>query len=251
MGVGQRARGVHSHACHVRGVTFALSLLSLIATTVRAEMYYYRDDEGAYHFTNAPRPGAARFVFDQPLADLSSTPATLAATGRGFAPWTAKSPDQANPRPVAARAQRGRGAAAQRAFGAAAYDEVIAEYAERYQVDPALVRAVIHAESGFDRLAISSKGARGLMQLMPATARERGCRNPFDPDDNVHAGVEQLRVLLDEHGKNLPRALAAYNAGSNPVARYRGIPPYAETEQYVARVLRLRRDYLRKQRLAR
>ena len=215
--VGQRARGVHSRACGVRRATFALSLLSLVATTVRAEMYSYRDDEGAYHFTNAPRPGATPFVFDQPLADLSSTPTTLAAHG----------------------------------LGVSAYDEVIAEYAERYQVDPALVRAVIQAESGFNRLAISPKGARGLMQLMPATARTRGCRNPFDPDDNVHAGVEQLRVLLDEHGENLPRALAAYNAGSNPVARYRGIPPYAETELYVARVLRLRRDYLRKQRLAR
>ena len=241
--MGQCVRVVHSHACGVRGATFVLCLLSLIATTVRAELYCYRDDEGAYHFTNAPRPGATPFVFEQPLADLSSTPGTLAATGRGFAPWTAKSPDQANPRPVAARAQNG--------LGGSAYEEVIAEYAERYQVDPALVRAVIQAESGFNRLAISPKGARGLMQLMPATARKRGCRNPFNPDDNVHAGVAQLRVLLDEHGENLPRALAAYNAGSNPVARYRGIPPYAETELYVARVLRLRRDYLRKQRLAR
>jgi len=241
--VGQRARGVHSRACGVRRATFALSLLSLVATTVRAEMYSYRDDEGAYHFTNAPRPGAIPYVFDQPLADLSMTPATLAVRGRKFAQWTAKSPDQANLRPLTARAQH--------RFGVSAYDEVIAEYAERYQVDPALVRAVIQAESGFNRLAISPKGARGLMQLMPATARKRGCRNPFDPEDNVHAGVEQLRALLDEHAENLPRALAAYNAGSDPVARYRGIPPYAETELYVARVLRLRRDYLRKQRLAR
>ena len=100
--MGQRVREVHSHACGVRGAMFALGLLSLVATTVRAELYSYRDDEGAYHFTNSPRPGATRFVFEQPLADLSSTPATLAATGRGFAPWTAKSPDQANPRPLAA-----------------------------------------------------------------------------------------------------------------------------------------------------
>jgi soluble lytic murein transglycosylase-like protein len=88
------------------------------------------------------------------------------------------------------------------------------------------------------------------MQLMPKTARDRGCRNPYDADDNIHAGVEHLRMLLDEHPESLPRALAAYNAGSQPVARYRGIPPYTETEQYVSRVLRYRRQYLRQQRLA-
>lgn len=89
------------------------------------------------------------------------------------------------------------------------------------------------------------------MQLMPATAREHGCHNPYDADANIHAGVEHLRTLLDAHGENVPRALAAYNAGSKPVARYHGIPPYAETEQYVSRVLRLRREYRRKLLLAR
>jgi soluble lytic murein transglycosylase-like protein len=216
MRVGERAKGVHSRAWGVRRASFALVLLGSVATTARAELYYYLDGEGAYHFTNSQRPGTMPFVFERPLADLSAVEPKRPSTDTR-----------------------------------AAYDDVILESADRYRVDPALVRAVIQAESGFNRLAISPKGARGLMQLMPATARQRGCRNPFDAGDNVHAGVEHLRVLLDEHGENLPRALAAYNAGSSPVARYRGIPPYAETEQYVARVLRLRRNYLRKQRLAR
>jgi soluble lytic murein transglycosylase-like protein len=88
------------------------------------------------------------------------------------------------------------------------------------------------------------------MQLMPATARARGCQNPYDARANIEAGVEHLRALLDEHGKNLPRVLAAYNAGSRSVGRYHGIPPYAETEQYVTRVLLYRREYLRSERLA-
>jgi soluble lytic murein transglycosylase-like protein len=88
------------------------------------------------------------------------------------------------------------------------------------------------------------------MQLMPATARARGCKNPYDPRANVEAGVRHLRALLDEHKMNLPRVLAAYNAGSGSVGRYQGIPPYAETEEYVARVLLYRRQYLRSERLA-
>jgi soluble lytic murein transglycosylase-like protein len=126
---------------------------------------------------------------------------------------------------------------------------VLADAAARHGVEPELVRAIIRAESAFNRVAVSPKGARGLMQLMPDTARRRGCRNAYDARANIEAGVEHLRVLLDKHHKNLPRVLAAYNAGSQSVGRYHGIPPYAETEEYVARVLRYRREYLRAERL--
>ena len=128
-------------------------------------------------------------------------------------------------------------------------DAVIDRYATAAGVEPALVKAVIRAESGFDRHAVSARGARGLMQLMPRTAHRHGCANAFDTEENVRAGVAELRLLLDRYQQNLPRVLAAYNAGSEPVDRYRGIPPYAETQTYVSRVLLFRRQYLREQRL--
>ena len=112
------------------------------------------------------------------------------------------------------------------------------------------MKAVIRAESSFHPRAVSWKGARGLMQLMPATARDLGCRNVFDPAENVEAGTKQLRALIDQYGWNLPRVLAAYNAGEASVDRYHGIPPYTETRAYVAQVLRYRREYLRPTRIS-
>ena len=114
---------------------------------------------------------------------------------------------------------------------------MITEYAERYQVDPALVRAVIHAESGFNRLAISPKGARGLMQLMPATARGYGVTNPYDPKQSIDAGTRYLAGQLDRFGGDVSLALAAYNAGPGAVERFGGVPPYPETQRYVASIL--------------
>ena len=111
--------------------------------------------------------------------------------------------------------------------------------AARYGVPERLVTAVIHAESGFNPRAVSHRGAAGLMQLMPATAALLGVRDVFDPAENVDAGVRHLRGLLDRLGHDLPLALAAYNAGEQAVARHRGIPPYPETQDYVARIMRL------------
>ncbi len=119
------------------------------------------------------------------------------------------------------------------------YDRWIAEMARRYRIDRRLILAVIAVESDFDPRAVSRKGAMGLMQLMPATARRYGVRNPFDPYENIHAGVRHLRYLIRRYGGNLRLALAAYNAGENAVDRYGGIPPYPETRQYVRSVLRL------------
>jgi soluble lytic murein transglycosylase-like protein len=118
-------------------------------------------------------------------------------------------------------------------------DQAVTMAAARHNVDPNLVRAVIKVESNFDSNAVSSKGAMGLMQLMPATARELNVKNPFDPDQNVDAGVRHLRHLLDNYHGDVRLTLAAYNAGSNAVARSAGVPHYAETQNYVRRITSL------------
>ncbi len=123
------------------------------------------------------------------------------------------------------------------------FDAIVAEAARLYRVDQALVRAVIHAESGFNPAAVSPKGAAGLMQLMPDTAQRYGVHNAFNPSENVFGGVHYLRDLLRMFGNNRTLAVAAYNAGENAVSRYGAVPPYAETANYVKRVLALQVDY--------
>jgi hypothetical protein len=112
-------------------------------------------------------------------------------------------------------------------------DRIIEEAAARHHVDPNLVRAVIKVESNFNPSAVSRKGAMGLMQLMPATARKFNVNNPFDPRQNVDAGVQHLKRLLDNFGGNVGLTLAAYNAGEAAVNRNNGVPPYAETQRYL------------------
>jgi len=124
------------------------------------------------------------------------------------------------------------------------YDELIREAADMNRLEYALVKAVIRAESDFDRMAISPKGARGLMQLMPATASDYQVRNSFHPRDNIAAGCRHLRMLLDRYGGSVELALAAYNAGQRRVDECGGVPPIAETQEYLERVLRYRRAYL-------
>lgn len=119
----------------------------------------------------------------------------------------------------------------------------IARSAKEHQLDPALLRAVIKAESEFDPTAVSRAGARGLMQLMPETAVELDVRNPHDPEESIGAGARYLRYLLNRFSGNLTLALAAYNAGESRVARYQGIPPIPETRDYVRKVLRFYRMY--------
>jgi hypothetical protein len=118
------------------------------------------------------------------------------------------------------------------------YSEIIATAADRAGVDPRLVHAVIRVESAYQAQARSRKGAMGLMQLMPETARRYAVRNPYDPGSNIDAGTRHLRSLLDRL-TDLPLALAAYNAGEGAVQRFRGIPPYPETQNYVRQVMRL------------
>jgi soluble lytic murein transglycosylase len=129
-------------------------------------------------------------------------------------------------------------------------EPVISRFSRQHQLHPALIRAVIKAESDFDPLAVSRAGAVGLMQLMPQTAKRFDVRDLYDPEDNIAGGTKYLRQLLDRFRGNLPLALAAYNAGENVVERYRALPPIDETRQYVRRVLHYYRTFLLKDRPA-
>lgn len=122
-------------------------------------------------------------------------------------------------------------------------DQVVADAGERHQIDPDFINSVIRAESGFHQNAVSRKGAQGLMQLMPGTASELGVANPFDPNANVEGGTKYLRTLLEKYNYDPVKALAAYNAGSRQVDHYHGVPPYYETQAYIARIIR---DYNRR-----
>jgi cell wall-associated NlpC family hydrolase len=123
------------------------------------------------------------------------------------------------------------------------YDDMITQAANEAGVPPALVKAVAKAESGFDPKATSGVGAQGLMQLMPGTARGLGVTDPYDPLQSLRGGAKYLRQMLDRFGGDYEKAIAAYNAGPGAVARYGGIPPYAETQAYVPRVMGYFRDF--------
>jgi soluble lytic murein transglycosylase-like protein len=123
-----------------------------------------------------------------------------------------------------------------RALPATVYDPYIEQVARDNGVDPSLVKAVALVESGFNPKAVSSKGARGLMQLLPSTAKQYGVSDLHDPYQNLRAGAAHLRGLLDEFDGNVTLALAAYNAGSGAVRRYGGVPAYAETRDYVKKI---------------
>lgn len=152
-------------------------------------------------------------------------------------------------RPVSGGAATGK----QVALGTEQVSVLVNEMAGKYEVDPLLVHAVIHVESAYDRFAVSRKGAEGLMQLIPATARRLGVRNSFDTRENIEGGVRYLRMLQDRFS-DLRHVLAAYNAGEEAVSRYRGIPPYAETHDYIFKVGRrygeLRREHRRIEQVA-
>ena len=121
--------------------------------------------------------------------------------------------------------------------------DVVNSASSRYHLDPDLVNSVIRAESGFNAKAVSRKGAQGLMQLMPQTASQLGVRDTFDAGANVDGGARYLRTLLEQNNFDLIKALAAYNAGPGRVRQYGGVPPYYETQAYVARIVR---DFNRK-----
>jgi len=119
---------------------------------------------------------------------------------------------------------------------------IISDIAAQFVIDPHLVQAIIKAESNYNPNAVSSKGAKGLMQLMPGTAKQLRVQRPFDPEQNIIGGVKYIKGMLASYG-NLDTALAAYNAGPAAVNKYAGIPPYRETREYVKKVLRFYSRY--------
>ncbi|MCB2183904.1 MAG: transglycosylase SLT domain-containing protein [Desulfobulbaceae bacterium] len=177
----------------------------LYAVTGHAAMYTFVDERGGVHFSNVPDD--RRYV----RVDRLRAKLLRAKSGRVIDPRE--------------------------------YEPYIALVAERYQIDPLLIKAVIKAESNFDYLAISEKGAQGLMQLMPGTAKDMNVKDPFDPKQNIRGGTTYLRKMLDTFNNDLELALAAYNAGPEQVKRNGRIPKFPETINYVNRVLRNYRRY--------
>ena len=213
----------------------AVSLLGAclyLATPARGDVYLHRDASGVLHFTNAPAEGPVRRVLRERKLPLMRTvpPATSGYTGYY--------PTSAFYRPIARLSPFA-------SVGPTSYDQLIRETAARYDLEYALVKAVIKAESSFNRIAVSPKGALGLMQLMPQTARMHGVRNVFLPEDNIEGGCRHLRMLHDRYRGNLPLVVAAYNAGEKRVDEARGVPNIPETREYLGRVLRYRLAYLR------
>ena len=181
---------------------------------------------------------------DSPLDDLTSdaqpTAAANVATSAPKAETNNAQPVQANP--AAAKVQPVATKTIAHPPSAVAtksdIDEFVRQAARKYQLDPDFVASVIRAESDFNPHAVSPKGARGLMQLMPKTATQLGVKDAFDPQANVEAGTAHLSDLLDQYHNDPIKALAAYNAGAHRVKQYHGVPPYRETRAYVAKIVR-------------
>jgi soluble lytic murein transglycosylase len=183
----------------------------------RATIYSYVDAGGVTHFTNVPTDPKFEPVVRPPR------PRAMARNGGGMvvipgraAAWIAQ-PDL--------------------------FDAMIRQAANRYQVDPRLIKSVIRAESNFNHLAVSRRGAQGLMQLMPATANDMAVLDPFDPKENIYGGTRYLRKMLGLFNGNLRLALAAYNAGPNRVIKLGRVPQFKETENYVRQVQQFYSEY--------
>jgi len=186
------------------------SLALCLAAPARADIFAYVDAQGVTHFSNVPADARYQLIARAPPPDEANAGGVVAATVVSEA--------------LLARAGR--------------YDPYIEEAARVTAIDARLLRAVIVVESAFDERAVSRRGARGLMQLMPATARRYGVRDLFNPDQNIRAGARYLRDLIDRFDNDLELVLAAYNAGEQAVERHGlAIPPFKETRAYVPRVL--------------
>jgi soluble lytic murein transglycosylase-like protein len=191
-------------------LVFALFVCSLARPNpAQSDIYRYVDEDDIVHFTDAPTDKRFK-VFMRDLKKDKELRTKL------------KYASSVNP---------------------AEFEQLIKTCSEKYGVNPSLVKAVIHAESGYNPNAVSSKGASGLMQLMPSTAKSLKVADRFNPKDNVEGGVKYLRFLLDTFRGDVTLAVAAYNAGLNKVAKYGGVPPYNETRTYVNRVLSYMKSY--------
>jgi hypothetical protein len=181
-------------------ILIVLLMVFVSCSSSRASMYVCRDKSGAKSFTNAPGGSNCRSFAMEKLAS------SLVPGSGGHGPGK--------------------------------YDNEIRKYSRRYNVDPSLIKAIIHTESYFDHRAVSKAGAQGLMQLMPGTAKDLSVANPFNPKENIDGGTRYFRKLLDSFGNNLVLSLAAYNAGPGLVKRTGGVPKIPETERYVVKVLK-------------
>jgi soluble lytic murein transglycosylase-like protein len=231
------------------------TFLSLTTPYVQAEA----GSSGTETITTTDEHGRKVYVNDQaPVASVKRTQAQ-APSGRGLAYWSTR---EHRWKPVAsangAAMRAARSAAAEvnqylerepesqaprfvrgMPFSQQDIDAAIDQAASRHNVDPNLVRAVVKVESNFNPNAVSRKGAMGLMQLMPQTARQLNVTNPFDPQQNIDAGVRHLKKLMENYGGDIKLSLAAYNAGAGAVARSAGVPRFAETQNYVRRITNL------------
>lgn len=195
-------------------ITLAVSAMMLFLLGIspaNADIYRYVDANGVVHFTNAPqytgKPSKQSWSFYRKEIG--------AAGSRSSSPQIHS------------------------------YRDIIRQNARVYRLEEALVKAVIKAESNYNPQSVSNKGAQGLMQLIPETARLMNVGDPFNPAENIRGGSNYLRLMLDQFNGNLDLALAAYNAGPNAVQRHGGIPPYTETRNYVQRVRRYLEQYRR------
>ena len=208
---GRAQRDFRVHGILTSGLPFLAVLVILLGnlSDARANMYICRTKSGAMQFTNVP---------DSPGCKSVNLPKSqYRATGSDIMPGYQGSPDL--------------------------YDEHIRKAARRYRVDAPLIKAIIHTESDFNRTAVSSKGAQGLMQLMPQTARELNVSNPFSAVENIDGGTRYFRQMLDSFDGDLILSLAAYNAGPGLVKRTGGVPRIPETLRYVNKVLKKYKHY--------
>jgi soluble lytic murein transglycosylase-like protein len=173
-----------------------------------AGIYRYEDENGVIHFTNCPRDPKFKLYIRESKEDVGGGNSSFSYI---------RDSNQ--------------------------YDSLISEFSKKYQVDFALIKAIIRAESGFNPAAVSRKGAKGLMQLMPETASRLNVSNSFNPRENIEGGVKYFKYLLSLFNDDLRLSLAAYNAGENIVAEVRSIPPYRETVDYVKKVLSYYQSY--------
>jgi len=190
------------HRCAVFFMLVFIIFISFTPSAKAADLYSFVDEEGATYYTNIPGEGRVKVLL--PMKEPKTKPASASSVN-------------GNSRET--------------------YEPVITAASHRFSVDPDLIRAVIKAESNFNHRAVSPKGAMGLMQLMPKTAKEMAVANPFDPGENVHAGARYLGNLLQLLEGNLPLTLAAYNAGPERVIGRNEIPAIVETQNYVRRVM--------------